>query len=44
MRFGHLIECSRRKTLIEKSDTNWGGEIIPKPFLKKSKFAISSEQ
>ena len=44
MKFGQLIEHNMRNILINKSYTKCGGETIPRPFSKKSKFSISLDQ
>ena len=33
--FGQLIEYNMRNILIEKSDTKYGGETIPRSFFEK---------
>ena len=38
MKFGQLIACNMRNTFLEKTYTKCGGETIPRPFSKKSKF------
>ena len=43
MKFGQLIEYQMRDTFLEKK-TKYGGEIIPRPFSKKSKLSISMDQ
>ena len=44
IKFGQLIECDMRNLFLEKSYTKCGGETIPTPFSKKSKFNISLDQ
>ena len=44
MKFGQLIEYNTRNIFLEKSFTKCGGEIIPRPFSKKSKLYISLDQ
>ena len=44
MKFGQLIECNMINIFLEKLYTKWGGETIPRPFFKKSKFSISLDQ
>ena len=41
MNLGQLIECNMGNIFIEKSYTKCGGETIPRPFSKESKFSIS---
>ena len=41
MNLGQLIECNMGNIFIEKSYTKYGGETIPRPFSKESKFSIS---
>ena len=38
MEFGHLIEYNMRNIFLEQSYTKCGGDTIPRPFSKKSKF------
>ena len=40
MKFGQLIEYNMRNIFLEKSYTNCGSEIIPKPFSAKPKLRI----
>ena len=40
MKFGQLIEYNMRNIFLEKSYTNCGSEIIPKPFSTKPKLRI----
>ena len=42
--FGQLIEYNMKNNFLEKSNTKYGGETIPRPFSKKSKFSISLDQ
>ena len=44
MKFGQLIEYNMRNIFVEKSYTKCGGETIPRPLSKKSKFSISLAQ
>ena len=44
MKFGQLIECNMSNIFLEKSYTKYGGEIILRPFSKKSKSSISLDQ
>ena len=44
MKFGQLIEYNMTKKFLQKSYTKRGGESIPRPFSKKSKFSISLDQ
>ena len=44
MKFGQLIEYNMRNISVEKSYTKCGGEIIPRPFSRKSKSSISPDQ
>ena len=44
MKFGQLIECNMRNSLLEKSYTKCVGVTIPRPFSKKSKYSISLDQ
>ena len=44
MKFGQLIEYNLRNIFLEKSYTKSGGETIPRPYFKKSKFSISLDQ
>ena len=43
-KFGQLIKCNMRKSFLEKSYTNFGGETIERPFTKKLKLSISLNQ
>ena len=38
MKLGQLIEYNFRKTFLEKSHTECGGETSPRPFFGKVKF------
>ena len=38
MKFGQLIEYNLGNIFLEESYTKYGGETIPRPFFKKSKF------
>ena len=42
--FAQVIECNMKNIFLEKSYTKCGGEIIPRPFSKKSKLSISLDQ
>ena len=44
MKFGQLTECNIRYIFLETSYTKCDGEIIPRPFFKKSKLSISLDQ
>ena len=44
MKFGQLIEYHLRNIFLEKSDTECGGETIPRPLFKKSKLSVSLDQ
>ena len=44
MKFGQLIECNKINIFLEKPYTKCGGEAIPRPSYKKSKFSISLDQ
>ena len=44
MKVGQLIEYNMRNIFVEKSYTKCGGEIIPRPFSRKSKSSISPDQ
>ena len=44
MKFGQLIEFNMRNIFLEKSYIKCGGEMIPRPFSKKSKLSISRDQ
>ena len=44
IKFGQLIEINIKNSFLEKSHTTCGGETIPIPFSKKSKFSISLDQ
>ena len=44
IKFGKLIEYNMTNIFIERSYTKCGGETIPGPFSKKSKFSISLVQ
>ena len=41
MKFGHLINYNMRTIFLEKSYTECGVEIIPRPFSGKLKLSIS---
>ena len=41
MKFSQLIEYKMKKLFLEKSFTKFEGEIITRPFSKKSKLRIS---
>ena len=40
MKFGQLIEYNLTNIFLERSYTKCGGEIIPRPFFKKSKLSL----
>ena len=44
LKFDQLIEYNVRNIFTEKSYTTCGGEIIPRPFSKKSKLNLSLDQ
>ena len=44
MKLGQLIEYNKRKIFLEKSNTKYGGETIPRPFSKNSKLSIFLDQ
>ena len=44
MKFGQLIKYNLRKIFLKESYIKYGGETIPRPFLKKSKLSISLDQ
>ena len=44
MKFGQLIEYNLRNIFLEKLYTKCGGETIPLPFFKKSKWSLSLDQ
>ena len=44
MKFGQLIEYNMRNIFAEKSYTKCDGEIIPRPFSKKSKLSWCLDQ
>ena len=44
MKFGHLIKYNLRNIFLEKLYTKCGGETIPRPFFKKSKWSLSLDQ
>ena len=44
MKTGQLLEYNLRNIFLEKSYTKCGGETIPRPSSKKSKFRISLDQ
>ena len=41
MKFGQLIAYNMKNIFLEKSYTKYSGEIIPRPFSKKSKLKFS---
>ena len=41
MTFSQLKGYNMRKIFLEKSNTEYGGEAIPRPFSKKTKLSIS---
>ena len=42
MKFGQVIEYTMRNLLLEDSYTKCGGETIPRPFSRKSKYISGS--
>ena len=44
MKFGQLIEYNMWNIFVEKLYTNCGGETIPRPLSKRSKWSISLDQ
>ena len=44
MKFDQLIEYNMRNVFLEKSYTKCGREFITRPFSKKSKLSMSSDQ
>ena len=44
MKFGQLIEYNLTNIFLERSYTKCGGEIIPRPFFKKSKLSLSPDE
>ena len=44
MKFGQLIEYNLRNIFVEKSNTKYAGETIPRPLSKISKLSISLDQ
>ena len=44
MKFSQLIQYDMRNIFLEKSYTKCDGEIISRPFSKKSNFSISLDQ
>ena len=40
MKFDQLVEFNMKNIILEKSYKNCGGETIPRPFPKKSKYNI----
>ena len=44
MKLGQLTEYNMRNIFLEKSYTICGGDAIPRPFSKNSKFSISLDQ
>ena len=44
MKTGQSLECNLRNIPLEKSYRECSGEIIPRPFSKKSKLNISVDQ
>ena len=44
MKFGQLLEYSKRNIFLEKSYTKCDGEDNPRPFYKNSKLSISLDQ
>ena len=44
MKFAQLIEYNMKNIFLKKSYANFGGETIPRPFSKKSKFTMPLHQ
>ena len=44
MKFGQLIEYNMWNIFVEKLNTKCGGETIPRPLSKRSKWSISRDQ
>ena len=44
MKFGQLIKYNLRNIFLEKLYTKCGGETIPRPFFKESKWSLSLDQ
>ena len=44
MKFGQLIEYNMWNIFVEKLYTKCGGETIPRPLSKRSKWSISLDQ
>ena len=44
MKFGQLIEYNTRDIFIEKSNTKYGRESIPRAFSKRLNLSISLDQ
>ena len=44
MKFGQLIEYNMWNIFVEKLNTKCGGETIPRPLSKRSKWSISLDQ
>ena len=44
IKFGQLIEYNISNIFVEKSNTKFAGEAIPRPLSKKSKLSISLDQ
>ena len=44
IKFGQLIEYDMRNTFLKKSYAKYGEETIPRPFSKKPKLSIFTDQ
>ena len=44
IKFGQSIEINMRNIFHEKSYAKFGGEAVPRPFYKKSKFSMALDQ
>ena len=44
MKICQLIEYNMRNIFVEKSNSKYSEETIPRPFFKKSKLSISLDQ
>ena len=44
MKFDQLIEYKMKNIFLQQLYRKCGGEVSPRPFLKKSKFSISLDQ
>ena len=41
LKFGQVIEYNMRNLFLKKSYTKYGGETIPRPFIKNSRLSLS---